>query len=216
VKTKPLAPLFVAVLLLSSTAAKAAGDPTFGISFAIARDETTGARVVDDAWVNSQIADANLLFTPLGTSFRWTIEKPLADAQASMHTRDDRNALTPLMEKPKEAVVDVFIVRELEDVDEPGRYRMGVCWTNAGKKDTGKRFIILSRSARPTVLAHELGHFFGNREHSTVVNNLMSYSRTDGASVFFDDKQIANVKSFTKTFLETGRLVDVSSARRMP
>lgn len=186
---------------------------TFGISLSIAKDET-GARVVDDDWVNAQIADANRLFQPHGTSFRWVIEKELHDAHASMHSRDDRNALTPLTERS--GFIDVFVVRELEDVDDPGRLRMGVCWTNAGKKDTGKRFIIIARSARPTVLAHELGHFFGNREHSNVINNLMSYSREVGASVFLDDKQVANIKSFTRMFLDTGRLKELSSARHLP
>jgi hypothetical protein len=52
--------------------------------------------------------------------------------------------------------------------------------------------VILSATARPTVLAHELGHFFGNG-HSTVPNNVMSYIRTD-AEVFFDNKQIGVIK----------------------
>jgi hypothetical protein len=183
----------------------ARAEPIFGLSFAIARD--AGERVVDDAWVQSQIDDANRLFSPLGTRFRWTMEKPLADQHGALHTRADRDALTPLMET---GVIDVFLVRELEDVDEPGRFRMGVCWTGRG----GKRFIVLARTARPTVLAHELGHFFGNPQHSTVVNNLMSYSR-DGASVFLDDRQSATIKSFTTRFLETGRLIDAGPPRRM-
>jgi hypothetical protein len=174
-------------------------NPIFGLSISIARAEN-GERVVDDGWMQSQIDDANHLFAPLGTRFRWTIEKPLDEPHGELHTRANRDALTPLTETK---VIDVFVVRALEDVDEPGRYRMGVCWTGRG----GKRFIVLSRTARPTVFAHELGHFFGN-PHSTVVNNLMSYSR-DGGSVFLDERQAATIKSFTARFLETGRLVDV-------
>jgi hypothetical protein len=80
-------------------------------------------------------------------------------------------------------------VESLRDVDEPDRYRMGVCW----RRGDGKPYVIVSATARPTVLAHELGHFFGNG-HSSVPNNVMSYIRTD-AEVFFDAKQIAIVRS---------------------
>jgi hypothetical protein len=194
--------VIVANVFLARTAG---AEPVFGLSISIARDEG-GARIVDDAWMQSQIDDANRLFGPLGTHFRWTIEKELAEPHSELHTRANRDALTPLTETN---TIDVFIVRSLEDVDEPGRYRMGVCWTGRG----GKRFIVVARSARPTVLAHELGHFFGNQQHSAVVNNLMSYSR-DGASVFLDEHQSSAIKTFTTRFLKTGRLSDVGPPRR--
>lgn len=195
-----------ALVLAFAGEAGAEEAPIFGLAIAIARDEK-GERVVDDAWVQRQIDDANGFFAPLGARFRWTMEKPLAEPHGELHTRADRNALTPLTEAN---AIDVFVVRALEDVDEPGRYRMGVCWTGRG----GKRFIVLARTARPTVLAHELGHFFGNRQHSTVVNNLMSYTR-DGGTVFLDARQIATIQRSTRSFLETGRLVDVGPPRRL-
>jgi hypothetical protein len=179
-------------------------DPIFGLSISIARD--AGERIVDDAWVQAQIDEANRLFGPLGTRFRWTIEKELPEPHGELHSRADRDALTPLTERSS---IDVFLVRELEDVDEPGRPRMGVCWTGRG----GKRFIVLARNARPSVLAHELGHFFGN-PHSPVLDNLMSYAR-GGAPVFLDARQAATIKSFTTRFLATGRLVDVGPPRRV-
>jgi hypothetical protein len=197
-----------AVVTLVATLAiarRAHAEPIFGLSFAIARDDS-GQQVVDDAWIQRQIDDANGLFGPLGARFRWTIEKRLPDAHGELHTRADRDALTPLGEAN---VIDVFVVRALEDVDEPGRFRNGVCWTGRG----GRRFIVLSRIARPTVLAHELGHFFGN-PHSTVTNNLMSYSR-DGGEVFLDPSQASRIRTFTARFLETGRLVDVGPPRRL-
>lgn len=177
----------------------ARADVVFGLSVAVVRER--GERVVDDAWVARQIEDANRLFAPLGTRVRRTVDKELADAYAELHTRADRDALTPLT---GQGVIDVFVVRALEDVDEPGRYRKGVCWTGRG----GKRFIVLSRTDFPMVLAHELGHFFGNRRHSEVVNNLMSYAR-DGGTVFLDARQKAIIRRSSSTFLETGRLVDV-------
>lgn len=182
---------------------------TVGLAISIARDEA-GERVVDDSWVARQISDAEPFFTPLGVSFRWTIDHDLKSGHEAMHTRSDRDALTPLTERS--GVIDVFVVRELEDVDEPGRFRMGVCWT--GRQS--KRFIILSKVARPTVLAHELGHFFGNHQHSTTVNNLMSYSRDGTATVFLDDTQKAIIRSYSRTFFAEGRLRDVGAARHLP
>lgn len=192
----------VGVIVALISGAAHADDAVFGLSFTIARRDDAPARVVDDAWVEAQIAEANRLFQPLGTRFRWVYEKSLPDRNAAMHTRADRDALTPLTEKS--GFVDVFLVRELEDVDDPGIYRRGVCWTGRG----GKRFIILSQIAGVSVLAHELGHFFGN-PHVPVVDNIMSYSRTPGVLPFFDEEQKVRIQTFSARFLATGRLVDV-------
>lgn len=181
-------------------------DVTFPISIAVAVEDGVPAR--DDAWIATQIADANELYAPTGVRFRWTLRREIPSAHAQIHTRADRDALAPLVEKN---VIDVFVVAALEDVDEPGRYRKGVAWTS---KPTGKRFLILSGAAFRTVLAHELGHFFGNG-HSVVADNLMSYVRT-GARVFLDDLQVERIQSFAERFLAIGRLPDVGSPRRLP
>ena len=206
----------VAVLAMWSSPALAAPvvDPIFGLSFAIARDPSAKApaakeapRIVDDAWVQAQIDDANRFFEPLGTRFRWTLEKDLDEPHGELHSRADRDALTPLMESK---VIDVFVVRDLEDVDEPGRFRMGVCWTGRANK----RFIVIARTARPTVLAHELGHFFGN-PHTTVTDNLMSYSRS-GGPISFDEHQLAMTRAFATRFVTTGRLLPLDPPRLLP
>lgn len=196
-----------AILLLVVPRTASADEAIFGLSISIANQQNDNAHVVDDAWVDAQISEANRLFQPLGTRFRWVYEKPLSEANASMHSRSDRDALTPLTEKT--GYIDVFIVRELEDVDDPGTYRRGVCWTGRG----AKRFIIVSQIAASSVLAHELGHFFGN-PHVQVTDNLMSYSRTPGTPPFLDDVQKSRIKSFTTQFLANGRLVDVGPPLR--
>lgn len=197
-----LAILVVPAAIVALAGPARADDVIFGLSVTIAKQETDArTRVVDDAWVEAQIAEANRLFQPLGTRFRWFYEKELPDGQSSMHTRADRDALTPLTEKT--GFVDVFLVRELEDVDDPGVYRRGVCWTGRA----GKRFIILSQIAGVSVLAHELGHFFGN-PHVPITDNLMSYART-GAPPFLDDEQTARIRAFSGRFVATGRLLDV-------
>ncbi len=180
--------------------------PTFPIAITVAVEDNLPAR--DDPWISTQIDDANDLYGPLGIRFRWTLRKEMKESHAQMHSRDDRDALAPLVEKN---VIDVFVVAALEDVDEPGRYRKGVAWTS---KPSGKRFLILSAAAPRTVLAHELGHFFGNG-HSVVPDNLMSYSRT-GAPVFLDEVQVERVRQFSSAFLASGRLPDVGPPRLLP
>lgn len=176
-------------------------DVVFGLAIAIASESSGGARIADDGWVNEQIAAANDLFGPTGVRFRWTVETPLPEPHGEMHSRTDRDVLTKRLER---GLVNVFVVRDLEDVDEPGRSRMGVTWTS---RIDQKRYIVLSRTARPSVLAHELGHLFGN-QHSSVANNLMSYSR-DGGTIFIDEKQKANIVTFATRFLGERTLVDV-------
>ena len=199
------------LLLLARPASAAPGsapppEPTFPIAITVALERGAPAR--DDAWISAQIADASALYDPLGVHFRWTLRKEMSPSHAQMHSRDDRDALAELVEKN---VIDVFVVAALEDVDEPGRYRKGVAWTS---KPTNKRFIILSAAAPPAVLAHELGHFFGNG-HSDVPDNLMSYSRT-GGRVFLDEAQVERIHLFSSRFLASGRLPDVGPPRFLP
>jgi hypothetical protein len=193
------------VLMLESPAR--ADDITFPIAISVAMHDGQPAR--DDAWIASQIDDANALYGPIGVRFRWTLRKEIPESHAELHTRADRDALAPLVEKN---VIDVFVVAALEDVDEPGRFRKGVAWTS---KPNGKRFLVLSAAAPRTVLAHELGHFFGNG-HTDVADNLMSYVRTPGGTVFLDDTQIARIHLFSSRFLASGRLPDVGPPRFFP
>ena len=198
--------LVVVATLLVARVAQAEEPPTFPISITVATEHGVPAR--DDAWIQTQIEDANTLYVPLGVRFRWTLRKEMGPEHARMVSPGDRDALATLVEKN---VIDIFVVASLEDVDEPGRIRRGVAWTS---KPNGKRFIILSGIAPKNVLAHELGHFFGN-PHSDVPDNLMSYSRT-GGPVFFDSAQVTKVRAFAAQFLASGRLTDVGPPRFLP
>ncbi|MDB5212176.1 MAG: hypothetical protein JWO86_103 [Myxococcaceae bacterium] len=198
--------LACALVAHDAHAAPAPSDVTFPISIAVALED--GAPAASDAWISTQIDDANELYGPLGVRFRWTLRREIPAAHAQMHSRADRDALAPLAEKN---VIDVFVVAALEDVDEPGRFRKGVAWTS---KPDGKRFLILSKIAPRTVLAHELGHFFGNG-HSDVPDNLMSYSRT-GGRVFLDEAQIDRIHLFSQRFIASGRLHDIGPPRFLP
>ncbi|MBK8214530.1 MAG: hypothetical protein IPK71_12385 [Myxococcales bacterium] len=188
---------FASVLSAVSRPARAE-ERTFGVAVHVAEPEGTPVR--DDAWIDAQLAEAERLFGPLGVHFRWvvrTIGKP-GKGRVDVETREDRDAFADGIE-PR--LVNVFVVRSLMDVDEPGRVRRGVTWTQ--RKDR-RRYIVLSSIAMPSVLAHELGHFFGNG-HTTVVDNLMSYERGGGV-VFLSAEQKSRIAEVATRFATTGFL----------
>jgi hypothetical protein len=57
------------------------------------------------------------------------------------------------------------------------------------------------------VLAHELGHYFGNA-HSQVRDNVMSYERS-GGPVFFDPEQGKRIAARARAYVKSGELVTV-------
>jgi hypothetical protein len=194
--------LALAAIVAFPRSARGDADITFGLAIHVARD--VDASVVTDAWLADRIAEANRVFSPNGVRFRWPLALDLADSHRELHSRDDRDALASLTEP---GIINLFVVARLEDVDEPGRYRMGLCWTGPEDDAPRKRYLVLAKHAHHTVLAHELGHYFGN-SHSPVADNVMSYTRT-GAEVFFDEAQATRVRALATRFLASGRLVDV-------
>lgn len=179
-----------------------AGGPVFPVAFSVARVD--GSPVVDEAWLDAQIDQANRIFASADQRFERTAVHALDADHTRMETRRDRHRLGAAM---RPGVINAFVVESLRDVDDPSRYRMGVHWRPAGRP--GKHFVILSASASPTVLAHELGHFFGNRQHSDTPGNIMSYHRGDGLP-FFDDAQRRRIGRSARRFLRTGEIAPVS------
>src|SRR5258708_18430245 len=115
-------------------------------------------------------------------------------------TRADRDALAANVVARE---ITVFFVGSLRDVDDPKNYRMGVTWRKL--TDLKIHYIIVSAAARPTTMAHELGHFFG-LDHTYVKNNLMSYDR-DGGPVSISDPQLVTVRQHTPDALAPKDLV---------
>ncbi|MCA9559673.1 MAG: hypothetical protein KC583_14050, partial [Myxococcales bacterium] len=91
----------------------------------------------------------------------------------------------------------------LEDIHEPGRVRRGVHWRP--RRPTGSHLVIVAAYSGENVLAHELGHFFGNPKHSATPGNLMSYTRADGLPTL-DAGQIRRVRAHVRRFLKSGEL----------
>ncbi|MCK6571257.1 hypothetical protein L6V77_09165 [Myxococcota bacterium] len=155
-------------------------------------------------WLAAQVAWANRLMAPAGVAVEVTSTRPLPARHARLMTRADRDALARLRRR---GTIDVFIVDHLEDVDEPGRARMGVHWRL--RRDRQRRYVILSKTATPTVLAHELGHYFGNG-HTDVVDNVMSYARSDPERMHFDEVQSGRIRRAARALVRAGTVRPVT------
>jgi hypothetical protein len=179
--------------------------PALPLSFAVASSD--GSPVVDPPWLDAQVDRANEVFGRHGVRFELLHRRPLDSRHAMLETRRDRHALGA---EAQPGVINCFVVKSLRDVDDPSRFRRGVHWHPKGFPRM--HFIILSSIAGPGVLTHELGHFFGNREHSPVRGNVMSYDWGDGEPVF-DPAQVARIRDSARRFLRTRELVAVERPR---
>jgi len=174
--------------------------PPLPLSIAVAVDDE-GAPVVDDCFIATQVGAARRLLLPHGIRVRWTMARALSKGHARLEDADDRDDLAAFHEK---VVINVMVVERLRDKDDPKRFRMGVRWRL--RRDLRKDYVIVAASAVPTVLAHELGHFFGNG-HSQVVDNVMSYKRENPERVAFDERQGAKMRATVRRYLNVGKVV---------
>lgn len=172
--------------------------PELPLSCAVA--EVDGGPVVDAAWLDDRVEQANAIFGPHGLRFRLVETRPLAAKHAELRNRADRHALGRLL---RPGVINCFVVATLWDVHEEGVRRQGVHWRPATAP--GKHLVIIAAYSSKRVLAHELGHFFGNREHPLVPGNLMGYLPGPGLPTL-DDGQVARALRFARKFLKTGEL----------
>jgi hypothetical protein len=160
-----------------------------------------GKPVADESFVASELEHANVIYRELGLELVDVSHHKLASRHARIVERRDRDALGALL---RAGVINVFVVGCLMDVDEPGRERRGVHWRVRAQRD--RHFVIVSAISGPYVLAHELGHFLGNPEHSDVPGNLMSYQQTDQVPML-DEAQREHVASTVAALFASGELV---------
>ena len=178
---------------------------TVGIRFIVARQGD--APIADLAWLSERADVANRIYAPAGVSFRVMRADALEPGHEHIVTRQDRNVLGSQVAPD---VINVFVVASLADVDVEGRALRGVHWRS--RLAPSGHYVILSRICGPTVLAHELGHFYGNG-HSLTPGNIMSYDRGGVEQPFFDVAQIRRIRSFARRFQRTRELVPVASPR---
>jgi hypothetical protein len=192
----------IAALCLVGTAARASEPSRIPMVFHVA--QVDGQAVAPAAFIAEQLAAANEIYRPLGIELVERERVPLAAAHAELVTRADRDALAPQVLR---GAIHCFVVGKLMDVDEPGRERRGVHWHP--RESPRRSFLIVSKISKPYVLAHELGHLFGNPKHSDVRGNLMSYERTE-QTPFLDAAQVRNVKRTLAALLKDGSLVPLA------
>jgi hypothetical protein len=156
--------------------------------------------VVSEAFVVEHVARANEIFAPYGVQFVVAKTKVLAAKHVALETREDRDALGAYA---KRGAIDCFIVGSLRDVDDPKEMRRGVHWRSSAHP--GARYVIVSSSAGPNVLAHELGHYLGNHRHSEAPGNLMSYIAGEGLPVL-DAAQQKRLARTVREQLKSGEL----------
>ncbi len=195
--------LVIGCLLLALTA-----------GFGVARSQATSSpfSVVvhgdssDRAWIEAQIVSANAIFAPADVSFRVVeVRAPLSPAaRASVPDRAARDQLGRAVElrggEPR--CVYVFLTEQLVDVDGSSRELSGVHWRM--RSDRRRHYVILSKRARSSTLAHELGHYFGN-PHSPTPNNVMSYARDGVTPPSFDGAQLARIRRYARRYARADR-----------
>lgn len=131
---------------------------------------------VDGAWIKQRLVLANSLFAGTGLRFCFGSRHRLEPRHARLRSRRDRHALAAALRAQR---LNVFVVDALHDVDEPGRMRRGVHW-RLPNDPRQRHYVVVTASSPVSVLAHELGHFFGHHHHVGALDNLMSYRRSGG------------------------------------
>lgn len=164
-----------------------------------------GQPVVDRPWLEAQVARANAVFAPYRLQFTLDATAALSGPMNAM-TRRDRDALAA---HAAPEVINWFVVGTLMDIHEAGRRRRGVHWRN---RTAGRRYIIMARYAFTGILAHELGHYFGNPGHRHVPGNLMSYIPGLGLPTL-DPDQVARLRRSLRRSLRAGALIAVPDKR---
>jgi hypothetical protein len=173
--------------------------------------EADGHPVVSEAFLDERLERANRIFERYGVSFaRVGSAARLPEEHAVVVTRQQRDAfgsrVTP-------GAIHCFVVRTLIDVDEPPRPRRGVHWRS--RIGTRAHYVILSSIAEPDVLAHELGHYLGNPNHSTTRGNLMSYERGEGLPVL-DVLQLQRMRARIAALIQRRELRPQRAASTQP
>jgi hypothetical protein len=182
----------------ASSAAQAASMHRVPVLFHVAQGPT--GPVAEPTFVKTQLAHANTVFRELGIELVAVEVRQEPQQGARLVSRADRDRLARLLSP---GMLNVFVVATLMDVDEPGRERRGVHWRV--RRDPSRHFVVVSAISGPYVLAHELGHYFGNPEHSQTPGNLMSYTHTEAVPVL-DPEQRERVWVTLRRMLAQGEL----------
>ena len=152
--------------------------------------------VATPEWIAAQVAVANAQFAALDVGFTITATEALPAEVTHVVTRADRDAISK--DRLALHVINVYLVSEVDDVDDPASFVRGVLWHHKADK-----YIILSAVAPDRVLAHELGHYFG-LPHSTYAVSIMNKSKREKPPMEerrFADEELGVMKAQLKQTL---------------
>jgi len=170
------AALAVLGLLAVADVARAEGDGgegdflTVRLRIRIAR--CSGADTRSASWVSEHVDEADRVLRHYG--IRLTAhQETFTPERCELLTAADRSSLAGHVST--DDAVTVLVVPRVRDLDVITYDLMGVHWRYAGRDERlrGRRWIFLTARARPPVLAHELGHYFG-LPHDPAGGNLMT------------------------------------------
>jgi hypothetical protein len=169
-----------------------------------------GQPVVDRATLVAWVERANAIFAPYDLQLVLGPTETL-DAPVDALVRADRDALA---RQVTPEVLNLFVVRKLMDIHEPGRIRRGVHWK---ARHRGKRvhYIIMASYAAEGILAHELAHFFDNPKHRHVPGNLVGYIPGLGLPRL-DPDQEKRLRRALRRMVTSGELVPRAPAPQSP
>jgi hypothetical protein len=159
-------------------------------------------------WLAAQLAGANRHFAPLEVGFQVVGIDTLPASAAHIATRRDRDALSTGRLGGK--VIHVFIVGQLDDVDQAGTTILGVTWHT--RKDD-RKYVLVSTAGFARVLAHELGHVFG-LPHSTYAISIMNKTKRTEPPVeqrTFADEEISAMRRTLERLLRDKVFAEVGT-----
>lgn len=155
--------------LAAPSPAEARGELAIQLRIRVAQcpDGPGGARreVQPDDWIETHVQAATALLGPHAIRIS-AVTEPFTPTRCELLTRADRDALAG--EVTMDGAVTVLVVPRVRDLAVPTYDLKGVHW-----RARGRRWIFLTASARPPVLAHELAHYFG-LPHDPAGGNLMT------------------------------------------
>lgn len=201
-----------ALLLLLLCGAGPAQGPTcdpdrahcFGIQLHVASDEH--GPVVSEDWIAAQLAGANHHFERLDVGFVIAGVDTLPASAVHVETRTDRDDLAT--DRLGNKLIHVFLVGQLDDVDDEGRIAYGVTWHT---RHDDRKYVIVSSQALPRTLAHELGHFFGLPHSSYAVSIMNKADRKEPPPEqrTFADEEIDAMRPVLKRLLRDRVIVEM-------
>jgi hypothetical protein len=164
-----------------------------------------GEPVQTPSWWAGQVAHANRLFAPVDVAFELAEVRFIPYEWAHVRSRLERDRLGRRERAP--GVMHVFMVRHLDDVDIEGNQLYGVHWRD--RADTANRWIIVSsRDSSSTVLAHEMGHYFGlpHSSHDVSVMNKRPRDVPAWPDRVFADPELIRIRQHRDRMLASGFL----------